>query len=78
MTQQQVPVFTIKMVGPGVELVLQALNELPQKLVRPLYDEIAGQYAYQIQELQKPAEPAPAEPAPAEPAKTESEGGDAA
>lgn len=52
-------VFNIKMVGPGVELVLQALNELPQKLVRGLYDEIAGQYAFQVQQLQ---EPAPEEP----------------
>lgn len=50
-------VFEIKMVGPGVELVLQALNELPQKLVRGLYDEIAGQYAFQMQQLQQTGVP---------------------
>lgn len=63
---QQPQVFSIKMVGPGVELVLQALNELPQKLVRGLYDEIAGQYAYQVQQLQQAAQKAaePAEQAP--------------
>jgi len=52
----QTPIFNIKMVGPGVELVLQALNELPQKLVRGLYDEIAGQYGFQMHEMQKAAE----------------------
>ena len=54
----QPPIYNIQMVGPGVELVLQALNELPQKLVRGLYDEIAGQYAQQMQQLQAP----PAQP----------------
>lgn len=53
------PIFNIQMVGPGIEIVLQALNEvpLPQRLVRPLYDEIAGQYAYQ-QQQKKDAEEA--------------------
>jgi hypothetical protein len=46
-------VFNIQMVGPGIELVLEALNELPQKRVRPLYDEILGQYAKQMQDLQQ-------------------------
>lgn len=68
----QPPVFNIKMVGPGVELVLQALNELPQKLVRGLYDEILGQYAHQMQELQKPAEqPIPAEIGPEDSGETD-------
>lgn len=65
----QPPIFNIQMVGPGVELVLQALNELPQKLVRGLYDEIAGQYAYQMQQLEKAAQAADtqAEEAPLQP-----------
>lgn len=56
----QPPIFNIQMVGPGIEIVLQALNEvpLPQRLVRPLYDEIAGQYAYQMQQQEKDAEEA--------------------
>lgn len=56
----QPPIFNIQMVGPGIEIVLQALNEvpLPQRLVRPLYDEIAGQYAYQMQQQEKDAEKA--------------------
>ena len=54
----QVPVFYIKMVGPGIELVLEALNELPQKRVRPLYDEILGQYAEQLQAMKAEAESA--------------------
>lgn len=68
----QTPIFNIKMVGPGVELVLQALNELPQKLVRGLYDEIAGQYAYQMQQLQQAAEAAAVQEAGA----PESDGGE--
>lgn len=56
----QPPIFNIQMVGPGIEIVLQALNEvpLPQRLVRPLYDEIAGQYAYQMQQQEKAAQAA--------------------
>ncbi|MFZ9759767.1 MAG: hypothetical protein ACO3CJ_09985 [Burkholderiaceae bacterium] len=56
----QPPIFNIQMVGPGIEIVLQALNEvpLPQRLVRPLYDEIAGQYAYQMQQQEADAEEA--------------------
>jgi len=54
----QPPIFNIQMVGPGVELVLEALNELPQKLVRGLDDEIAGQYAYQMQQQEKAAQAA--------------------
>lgn len=52
----QAPVFNIKMVGPGIELVLEALNELPQKRVRGLYDEIAGQYGHQLYQLRQAAE----------------------
>lgn len=58
----QQAVFSIKMVAGGVELVLKALNELPHGAVRGLYDEIAGQYAYQVQQLQQAAQKA-AEPA---------------
>ena len=44
-------IFNIQMVAPGIELVLEALAELPLRRVKPLYDEIAGQYAYQLQQL---------------------------
>jgi len=49
-------IFNIQMVAPGVELVLEALNELPQKRVRGLYDEILGQYSYQAQQIKKDVE----------------------
>lgn len=58
--QQQPPVLTIKMVKPGVELVLEALSRMPYQQVAPLIKEIAGQAEYQLQELQKQAELAPA------------------
>ena len=50
--QQQPPVITIKMVPAGVELVLTALNQLPRGQVDGLFQEIAGQYGFQLQELQ--------------------------
>lgn len=53
MSQQQPPIITIKMVPAGVELVLQALNKLPREMSDGLFNEIAGQYGYQLQELQK-------------------------
>lgn len=52
MSQQQPPLITIKMVPAGVELVLQALNKLPRETSDGLFKEIAGQYEYQIRELQ--------------------------
>lgn len=64
--QNQPPVLTIKMVPAGVELVLNALNQLPRAQVDGLFNEIAGQYGYQMQELQKAAQAAQAAaPAPA-------------
>lgn len=86
--QNQPPVLTIKMVPAGVELVLNALNQLPRAQVDGLFNEIAGQYGYQMQELQKaaqaaqaaqatqpPAEAAEAPSAPAEAAAEASVGG---
>lgn len=58
--QSQPPIITIKMVPAGVELVLNALNQLPRAQVDALWQEIAGQYTYQIQELQKAAQAQPA------------------
>ena len=52
MSQQQPPIITIKMVPAGVELVLTALNQLPRGQVDGLFQEIAGQYGFQLQELQ--------------------------
>ncbi len=62
--QPQPPIITIKMVPAGVELVLNALNNLPRGQVEGLFQEIAGQYSYQIQELQR-AEQAAKKQAPA-------------
>jgi hypothetical protein len=58
------PVYNIQMVEGGVQLVLAALNELPHKQVRPLYDEIAGQFLAQKAAAESP-EPA-GEPVPPE------------
>ena len=41
------------MVPAGIELVLAALNKLPREQADGLFNEIAGQYGYQMQELQK-------------------------
>lgn len=86
--QNQPPIIIIKMVPAGVELVLNALNQLPRAQVDGLFNEIAGQYGLQMQELHKaaqaaqaaqapqaPAEPAEAAVAPAEPAVEASVGG---
>ncbi len=59
--QNQPPLITIKMVPAGVELVLQALNKLPREMSDGLFNEIAGQYGYQLQELQKAQQQAQAE-----------------
>lgn len=66
--QNQPPVLTIKMVPAGVELVLAALNKLPRETSDGLFNEIAGQYGYQMQELQKAAQAAQAAQAPQPPA----------
>ena len=58
--QNQPPILTIKMVPAGVELVLAALNKLPRETSDGLFNEIAGQYGYQMQELQKAAQAAQA------------------
>lgn len=54
-TQVKPPIIVIKMVPAGVELVLNALNNLPRGQVDGLWQEIASQYGYQLQELQKAA-----------------------
>jgi hypothetical protein len=58
--QNQPPILNIKMVPAGVELVLAALNKLPRETSDPLFQEIAGQYGYQMQELQQAAQAAQA------------------
>lgn len=62
--QNQPPVLTIKMVPAGVELVLAALNKLPREQSDGLFQEIAGQANYQLQQLQMAAETANAAAAP--------------
>jgi len=54
--QNQPPVIVIKFVPAGVEMVLAGLNKLPREQVDALFQEIAAQYQYQIQELMKQAE----------------------
>jgi hypothetical protein len=71
MQQNQPPIITIKMVPAGVELVLNALNQLPRGQVEGLWQEIAGQYTYQMQELQKAAQAAQAAEAAQAPAAAE-------
>lgn len=66
--QNQPPILTIKMVPAGVELVLNALNQLPRAQVDGLFNEIAGQYGFQMQELQKAAQAAQAAQATQPPA----------
>lgn len=74
----QPPIITIKMVPPGVELVVRALRSispLPDPNIDGLVNEIWGQYAFQMQELQKAAEAAKAAEAtkpPAPPAEANS------
>lgn len=55
-TQIKAPIIVVKMVPAGVELVLNALNQLPRGQVDGLWQEIAAQYGYQLQELQKAAQ----------------------
>ena len=58
--QPQPPIITIKFVPAGVELVLGALNKLPREQVEALFQEVLGQYQYQMEELQKQAQAAEA------------------
>jgi hypothetical protein len=51
------PVLSIRMVPAGVELVLAALAKLPHEQVADLFMEIRGQALFQMDELQKAAEP---------------------
>lgn len=51
--QNQPQVLTIKMVVPGVELVLQALAKMPYEQSAGLIAEIQGQAQYQLEEAQK-------------------------
>ena len=49
---QAVPLLTIKMVKPGVELVLAGLNHLPRGQVEGLYREIEAQANLQLEMMQ--------------------------
>ena len=60
----QVPLLTIKMAKPGVELVLGALAQLPYAQVGGLIQEIEAQANYQLGLLQKAAEASQAAAAP--------------
>lgn len=75
--QNQPPILTIKMVVPGVELVLNALSKLPYEQSAGLIAEIQAQAQMQLQELQQAAAaptPAPAdENAPSAPAEAPAE-----
>lgn len=51
--QQRPPIIHLQAVPAGVELILQGLNKLPREMSDGLFQEIAGQYGYQLQELQK-------------------------
>jgi len=80
--QNQPQVLTIKMVVPGVELVLSALSKLPYEQSAGLIAEIQGQAQYQLQEAQQaaagtdaPAEAANSPVAPAEAVAEASVGG---
>lgn len=56
MSNQKPPIIVIQMVPAGVEMVLAGLNKLPREHSDALFQEIQGQYQYQIQELLKKAE----------------------
>jgi len=55
------PVLSIKMVPAGVDLVIAGLTKLPYEQVADLIAEIRGQAVYQMEELQKAAQPDDAE-----------------
>ena len=65
MTEQiKPPVLSIKMVPAGVDLVIAGLTKLPYEQVADLIAEIRGQALFQMEELQKTAEPDDAADAP--------------
>lgn len=64
--QNQPQVLTIKMVVPGVELVLNALAKLPYEQTAGLIAEIQAQAQMQLQEAQQAAAATPAPAAGAE------------
>lgn len=61
--QERPPILNIKMVPAGVELVIAALRKLPHEQVDVLVQEIAGQFNFQLQQLQAAAEKKPVAPA---------------
>ena len=64
MTEQaKPPVLSIKMVPAGVDLVIAGLTKLPYEQVADLIAEIRGQALFQMEELQKAAQPDDAEAA---------------
>lgn len=64
--QEEKPVvLSIKMVVPGVELVLAALSKLPYEQSAGLIQEIHGQAMYQLQTQQQPEADKAAESQPA-------------
>jgi hypothetical protein len=50
-------IVNIQMVPAGVELVLKALNKMPREESDALFNEIRGQYLYQLQMLNNPNVP---------------------
>ena len=65
MTEQiKPPVLSIKMVPAGVDLVIAGLTKLPYEQVADLIAEIRGQALFQMEELQKAAQPDDAADAP--------------
>jgi hypothetical protein len=44
-------ILNIQMVPAGVELVLKALNKMPREESDSLFNEIRGQYLYQLQSM---------------------------
>lgn len=60
LNMNQVPVLTLKLAKPGVELVLGALQKLPYEQSAGLIREIEAQANYQLQMMQKAAQAAEA------------------
>lgn len=56
----QVPVLTLKLAKPGVELVLSSLAKLPYDQTAGLIREIEAQSNYQLEMMQRAAEAAKA------------------
>lgn len=56
----QVPVLTLKLAKPGVELVLSSLAKLPYDQTAGLIREIEAQANYQLEMMQRAAEAAKA------------------